>query len=60
MAESKIIFYEGTQEEYDSSSKDENGIYFITDSKAIYKGSVKYSGESEIATPRFSWCNQAR
>lgn len=51
MAESKIIFYEGTQEEYDSSSKDENGIYFITDSKAIYKGSVKYSGESEIATP---------
>lgn len=51
MAESKIIFYEGTQEEYDSSSKDENRIYFITDSKAIYKGSVKYSGESEIATP---------
>lgn len=51
MAESKIIFYEGTQEEYDSSSRDENGIYFITDSKAIYKGSVKYSGESEIATP---------
>lgn len=51
MAESKIIFYEGTQEEYDSSSKDENGIYFITDNKAIYKGSVKYSGESEIATP---------
>lgn len=51
MAESKIIFYEGIQEEYDSSSRDENGIYFITDSKAIYKGSVKYSGESEIATP---------
>lgn len=51
MAESKNIFYVGTQEEYDSSSKDENGIYFITDSKAIYKGSVKYSGESEIATP---------
>lgn len=51
MAESKIIFYEGTQEDYDSSSRDENGIYFITDSKAIYKGSVKYSGESEIATP---------
>ena len=52
MAESKIIFYEGTQEEYDSSSRDENGIYFITDSKAIYKGSVKYSGgERELATP---------
>ena len=52
MAESKIIFYEGTQEEYDSSSRDENGIYFITDSKAIYKGSVKYSGGGrELATP---------
>ena len=51
MAESKTIFYEGTQEEYDNSSKDENGIYFITDTQAIYKGSIKYSGESEIATP---------
>lgn len=51
MAESKTVFYEGTQEEYNNSSKDENGIYFITDTQAIYKGSVKYSGESEIATP---------
>lgn len=51
MAESKIIFYEGTQEDYDSSSRDENGIYFITDTKAIYKGSVKYSGGRELATP---------
>ena len=60
MAESKIIFYEGTQEDYDNSSRDENGIYFITDTKAIYKGSVKYSGGGRTRYPLFSWCDKAR
>ena len=60
MAESKIIFYEGTQGDYNSSSKDENGIYFITDTQAIYKGSVKYSGGGENSLPLFSWRDKTR
>lgn len=40
----KVIFSYGTQAEYNAiQSKDLNTIYFITDSKRIYKGSDKLS-----------------
>lgn len=46
-----ITFYEGVQSGYDKLPiKDANGIYFISDTKSIYKGEVKYGG-GDIATP---------
>ena len=46
-----ITFYEGVQSGYDKlPSKDANGIYFISDTKSIYKGEVKYGG-GDVATP---------
>lgn len=45
-----ITFYEGVQSGYDSLvNKDANGIYFISDTKSIYKGNTKYGG-GNIAT----------
>lgn len=45
-----IVFYEGTQAGYNKiTKKDMNGIYFISDTKSIYKGDDKYGG-SDIAT----------
>lgn len=45
-----ITFYEGVQSGYDSLvTKDANGIYFISDTKAIYKGDTKYGG-GDVAT----------
>lgn len=46
-----ITFYEGVQSKYDGLlNKDANGIYFISDTKSIYKGNTKYGGSSDIAT----------
>ena len=46
-----ITFYEGVQSGYDKLvSKDANGIYFISDTKSIYKGDTKYGGGGDIAT----------
>lgn len=40
-----ITFYEGVQSGYDKLlTKDANGIYFISDTKSIYKGDTKYGG----------------
>lgn len=52
MAESRIVFYQGTQSQYNGLNvKDENGIYFLSDTQSIYKGSTKYGGgDVEIAT----------
>lgn len=49
----KVTFYQGTQSQYEGiGSKDANGIYFISDSRAIYKGSTRYgSGDIDVATP---------
>lgn len=49
---SKVTFYTGTQEQYNSlSAADSNGIYFLSDTKSIYQGGTKYSGGGvEIAT----------
>lgn len=52
--ETSVTFYQGTQAEYDAAStKDVNGIYFLSDTKSIYKGNVKYGGGGDvnIATP---------
>lgn len=41
-----ITFYIGTKEEYQASKEiDPNGIYFVSDERAIYKNNVKYVGE---------------
>ena len=41
-----ITFYIGTKAEYQAAdNKDPNGIYFISDERAIYKNNVKYVGE---------------
>lgn len=51
MAQTKVTFYQGLQSEYDSAiTKDPNGIYFLSDSKAIYKGNVKYGSDVQYAT----------
>lgn len=54
-AQDKVTFYEGTQSQYNGlASKDDNGIYFLSDTQSIYKGDTLYgggSGDVEIATP---------
>lgn len=48
-----IKFYQGVQSEYNSlgSNIDTNGIYFISDTKAIMKNGIKYGGDDpKIAT----------
>lgn len=50
-----ITFYEGTSSQYNSATKDSNGVYFIFDSGdkigKIYKGNELYTGsELEIAS----------
>lgn len=41
-----ITFYIGTKEEYQANKEiDPNGIYFVSDERAIYKNNVKYVGE---------------
>ena len=50
----KVTFYEGTQSQYNElASKNDNGIYFLSDTQSIYKGDVLYgggSGDVDIAT----------
>lgn len=47
-----ITFYEGVQSGYDKLvSKDANGIYFISDTKSIYKGDTKYGGAAILPPP---------
>lgn len=51
--DSKVTFYKGTQEQYNSlSAADSNGIYFLSDTKSIYQGDTKYGGGDgvDIAT----------
>ena len=51
--DSKVTFYKGTQEQYNSlSAADSNGIYFLSDTKSIYQGDTKYGGGdgADIAT----------
>lgn len=49
-----IKFYTGVQSEYDAlglNKIDPNGIYFLSDSKSIFKNNIKYgSGDIKIAT----------
>lgn len=41
-----ITFYIGTKEQYQANTEiDPNGIYFVSDERAIYKNNVKYVGE---------------
>lgn len=50
----KVVFYEGTQSQYNElASKNDNGIYFLSDTQSIYKGDTLYgggSGDVDIAT----------
>lgn len=43
----KVGFLVGTQAEYDASSKDQYTLYWITDTKRLYKGSVLYGVGAE-------------
>lgn len=48
----KINFYTGTKAEFDQTIKSSNGVYFVSDTKEIYKGDVQYGGTHvEPATP---------
>lgn len=48
----KINFYTGTKAEFDETVKSTNGIYFVSDTREIYKGDVQYGGTATfIATP---------
>ena len=48
----KINFYTGTKAEFDQTIKSSNGVYFVSDTKEIYKGDVQYGGTHvELATP---------
>lgn len=49
MAENLVSFAVGTQAEYNAATKSDNTLYFITDSKKIYKGEVSFGG-SEVKT----------
>lgn len=49
MAENLVSFAVGTQAEYNAATKSDNTLYFITDSKKIYKGEVSFGG-SELKT----------
>lgn len=52
--QNKVVFYEGTQSQYNGlASKNDNGIYFLSDTQSIYKGDTLYgggSGDVDIAT----------
>lgn len=49
-----ITFYTGSSSIFNNAVKDENGIYFITDTQEIYKGEVRYGGQDcPIATSSF-------
>lgn len=40
----KVLFYTATSEQYNAlATKDENALYFITDTGELYKGAVRYS-----------------
>lgn len=40
----KVLFYTATSNQFNAlSTKDENALYFITDTGELYKGSVRYS-----------------
>lgn len=46
-----ITFYQGVQSEYDGlSTKDSNGIYFLSDTRSIFKGDIRYGGGADVAT----------
>ena len=46
-----ITFYKKTQAQYDALSTYENdGIYFITDSKVIYLNGVRYGSNLSVVT----------
>lgn len=48
----KIDFYTGTKAEFDKTIKSSNGVYFVSDTREIYKGDVQYGGTATfIATP---------
>lgn len=48
----KINFYTGTKAEFDETVKSTNGVYFVSDTREIYKGDVQYGGTATfIATP---------
>lgn len=49
MAENLVSFAVGTQAEYNAATKSNDTLYFITDSKKIYKGEVSFGG-SEVKT----------
>lgn len=46
-----IEFYTGTKEQFQSlNPPNDDSIYFITDTQEIYKGSVKYAGDTSELT----------
>lgn len=47
MATNLVKFYSGSATNFTPGSADANGIYFLTDKKQIYKGSVKYADLTE-------------
>lgn len=42
----KVKFIECTSSAYNSSSKDEDTLYFLTDTQEIYKGTIKYTAST--------------
>ena len=43
-----LKFYYGTAAQYASATKDNDALYFITDAKKIYKGSVDYTEAARV------------
>jgi hypothetical protein len=47
------ILYTGTQAAYAAATKDNNALYFTSDTHKLYKGSVDFSKAVEVATTNF-------
>lgn len=45
---SDVVVYYGTQSEYNSATKNDNAIYFITDSNKVYVGTTEYTHSDYI------------
>lgn len=46
--DSFVRFETGTQAEYDSCTKNDNVLYYTTDTRRIYKGSVEYTKTAKV------------
>lgn len=45
---SDVVIYYGSQSDYDSATKNDNAIYFITDQKRVYVGTQEYTRSDYI------------